>query len=432
MTSHIRMRYLAYGLLGMPLAMSALPVYVQVPAYYTGQLGLPLASTGWVLFAARLIDTVEDPWLGRCIDRLNSQHLRLWMLAGAILLALAFLGIWVPPAPVRASGTLLLAWLAAMLIIAYTAHSMLNIAYLSWGARFSGHTDRLLGAAAMREMAGLCGAVVAAVIPAVILTGGGAIDRQLGMYSGAFALLLVIALTGLLYFAPHWQKFSTAVIGWGEAIALLADNRRFRRLLLPFFLNAVSMAIPVTLALFFINDRLQLPQYAGVFMGAYFLAAACGLPLWVGMAKRLGVLTTWRLGMLLAIVAFCGAILLGQGDFWAYIAVCLFAGFALGADLSLPPVLLATMIDQDDNTAIYYGIWTFLGKLSLAVAGLALPLLAFLGYQPGMPADMSLAWVYAFVPCVFKFMALVLLQSLHVPATTITTGNITGHKETLS
>ena len=34
----------AYGGLGLPLAMAALPVYVQAPAYYAGTLGLPLAK----------------------------------------------------------------------------------------------------------------------------------------------------------------------------------------------------------------------------------------------------------------------------------------------------------------------------------------------------------------------------------------------------
>jgi len=419
MKTDSRLRHVAYGLLGMPLAMSALPIYVQVPAYYAGSLGLALAGTGWVLFLARLIDTVQDPWLGRCIDRLDGRRLSLWLIAGAAILALAFWGVWLPPQSVRASSNTLLAWLAVMLIVAYVAHSMLNIAYMSWGARLAEHADGLLGAAAMRELAGLLGAVIAGAIPSLILVGNSAVsssvDAQLRVYGGAFALLLGVSLIALLYFAPPWRKIAGGVIGWRASMASMKANLGFRRLLLPFFLNAVSMAIPVTLALFFINDRLQLPQYAGVFLGGYFLASACGLPLWVIAAKRLGVLKTWRIGMLLSIAAFGCAILLGPGDIWGYTAVCVVAGFALGADLSLPPVLLATMIEKDESTAAYYGVWTLLGKLSLAIAGLSLPLLALLGYQPGTAAGMSLTWVYAFIPCVFKLAALLLLKSVHAP-----------------
>lgn len=406
------LRYLAYGLLGMPLAMSALPIYVQVPVYYTGTLGLALASTGWVLFLARLVDTVQDPWLGRCIDRLQGVGLSLWMLAGALILALAFWGVWLPPQAIRSNHGALLAWLAAMLVVAYTAHSMLNIAYMAWGARLSQHSDGLLGAAAMREMAGLLGAVIAGAIPSMIFTGGKAVDPQLQKYGAGFAILLALALLALLYLAPRWNKLATGVTGWRESLRIMAANAGFRRLVLPAFLNAVSMAIPVTLAVFFINDRLQMPQHAGTFLGVYFLSSACGLPIWVTVAKRLGVLQTWRVGMVLAIVTFAGAGLLGPGDFWPYMAVCVLAGLALGADLSLPPVLLATMIEGDENTAAYYGIWALLGKLSLAISGLALPLLALLGYQPGSAADISVAAVYAFVPCLVKLIALVLLQPL--------------------
>jgi len=39
-------QFAAYGALGLPLAMCALPVYVQIPAYYSTQLGLAVASTG--------------------------------------------------------------------------------------------------------------------------------------------------------------------------------------------------------------------------------------------------------------------------------------------------------------------------------------------------------------------------------------------------
>ena len=86
----------AYGLLGLPLAMSALPLYVQIPAYYASHLGLALASTGWILFLARLFDTLQDPLLGLLIDKLD-KRLALWLLGAGVALALGFLGLWIPP-----------------------------------------------------------------------------------------------------------------------------------------------------------------------------------------------------------------------------------------------------------------------------------------------------------------------------------------------
>lgn len=410
-----RWRYLAYGLLGWPLAMSALPVYIQAPAYYSSQLGLAIAGTGWVLFLARMVDTMQDPWLGRCIDRVSVARLPLWMLAGALLLAVAFYGLWLPPALVRHGDTALLAWLGLMLILAYSAHSMLNIAYLAWGARLSQQADGLLNAAALREMAGLIGAVLASVIPGWLMLSGAAVASGMQLYAAGFAVLLGLSLVALLYGAPAWNKVtgsSGVASGWRALSASMAANRGFRRLLLPYFFNALSVAIPATLALFFISDRLQASHYAGWFLATYFLATALGLPAWVAAAKRWGVLRAWRMGMVLAILAFAGAVLLQAGDVLWYGLVCIAAGLALGADLALPPVLLAGLIAEDDNTAAYYGIWTLLGKLALALSGLTLPLLAALGYQPGMAGNAALGWTYAALPCGCKLLALLLSASL--------------------
>ena len=41
----------------------------------------------------------------------------------------------------------------------------------------------------------------------------------------------------------------------------------------------------------------------------------------------------------LALLVFAWAGLLGPGDTWAYGLICVLSGFALGADLALPPSL---------------------------------------------------------------------------------------------
>jgi Na+/melibiose symporter-like transporter len=415
------LKNMAYGLLGLPLAMAALPVYVQIPNFYSTQLGLDLATTGWILFLARLVDTGQDPILGYKIDTLAGKWTT-WLWCGAFILALAFCGLWLPPF-VAGQQVGLALWLAAMLIVAYTAHSMLNIAYLTWGALIEvDHQNskaNLLGVAAWREGAGLLGVIAASLMPTLIMKAKP--EHQptyLLNYSLGFAFLLVLAVWVLLRFATPVRAVSVAKpnfnirSSWQEMKQTVQNNRAFRQLLLPYFLNAVSVAIPSTLALFFISDRLQASNQAGAFFASYFLAAAIGLPFWVSVAKKIGTLSAWRWGMILAILAFCGAVTLGAGDETAYFVVCVAAGFALGADLALPPVLLADAIQTTSTPASYFGLWTLLGKLALAMSGLALPLLALLGYQPGLPSGWVLPWVYAGVPCGIKLMAWFLLKRL--------------------
>jgi glycoside/pentoside/hexuronide:cation symporter, GPH family len=44
---------ISYGLLGLPLAFVALPLYVVLPNYYARDLGVPLATLGAVLLGAQ-------------------------------------------------------------------------------------------------------------------------------------------------------------------------------------------------------------------------------------------------------------------------------------------------------------------------------------------------------------------------------------------
>ena len=61
---------LRYGLLGLPLAFCALPLYVLLPNLYAREFGIPLAALGAVLLGSRLFDALTDPLLGKLSDRL--------------------------------------------------------------------------------------------------------------------------------------------------------------------------------------------------------------------------------------------------------------------------------------------------------------------------------------------------------------------------
>jgi Na+/melibiose symporter-like transporter len=91
------------------------------------------------------------------------------------------------------------------------------------------------------------------------------------------------------------------------------------------------------------------------------------------------------------------------------------SGAALGADLALPASIAADIIPQDQkqSTGSYFGIWSLINKGVLAIAaGLALPLLSSLGYQPGTDQGVfALAICYAGIPCVIKLVSAWLMLS---------------------
>ena len=398
----------AYGMLGLPLAMAMLPIYVLVPNFYAADLGLGLTLTGAVLFLARLLDTVQDPWLGRLIDRRSPRGWTILLGGVAVLLSLAMAALLIPPGNFGSFG--LAAWLGALLALTYTLHSLINITYLAWGARLSDQPDTRTRVAAWREGAGLFGVVLASVLPTVLATRYG-MATALATFAATFAVLLLAGTATLLFGAPRPHR---TVRSEASSWRLPLRNPAFRRLAGVYFINAVAVAIPATLALFFIADRLQLARLTGPFLALYFISGALGLPLWTRLADRIGKRRSWRIGMLTACAAFIWAVLLEPGSAWAYAGVCMMSGLALGADLALPPALLADIIpvEERDSTAAYFGLWSFLAKLALALAGLALPLLALSDYQPGTAAGWNLALVYAGLPCLLKLLAARLLTSL--------------------
>jgi len=189
----------------------------------------------------------------------------------------------------------------------------------------------------------------------------------------------------------------------------------FRSLLLVYTINGLAASIPASLVLFFIRDRIQAPaSFEAAALAAYFGAAALAVPLWVRAVRRLGLVTSWALGMGLAILSFAGAVAVGNGQTGLFLAICVASGLALGADLVAPPALLAGVIQrsgvQGQAEGRWFGWWSMATKLTLALAaGISLPLVQALGYAPGgrdPQALQALAIVYAVVPCAIKALAL--------------------------
>jgi Na+/melibiose symporter-like transporter len=180
-----------------------------------------------------------------------------------------------------------------------------------------------------------------------------------------------------------------------------------------YLFNAISVAIPATLVLFFIDDVVQAPQQAGMFLGIYFLAGMLTLPLWVALSDRIGKARAWVLGSVLAGCSLMFSGWVGSGDVVAYSLICLMSGAALGADVALPPAMLADAIPEQNrkSTGLYFGIWVLISKFALALAaGLALPSLKLFGYVPGQfQTTVALTALYVFLPIVFKGIAILVL-----------------------
>lgn len=168
-------------------------------------------------------------------------------------------------------------------------------------------------------------------------------------------------------------------------------------------------------------ERLGAAGHEPVFLLIYFACAVVSVPFWLRLAGRFSKHRVWATAMLVASLAFISAVLLPPGALVLYAIICVVTGFALGADLMLPPSIQADVIDVDtaasgeQRSGFYFAIWALAQKAALAFAvGIAFPLLALAGFDPakGLRTEAGLtmlAVLYAGLPVALKLMATALI-----------------------
>ena len=402
-----------YSLFAAPLAMAALPIYVHVPKLYA-ELGLSLSALGVLLLVLRFADALIDPLLGRWSDRLGTRFAAIAIACVALLIGM--LGL-LNPAAATPLSIALWPWLTVSLMLVYFGFSLATIAYSAWGAELPPDSASRTRLTASREAVGLIGVLLAASLPTILVSGGSPaaqIGLGLARFSWLFVIVLIVAMLAL------WRlREAKVAVDTPAALFGVLQDKRFVALLAVFALNGIASAIPATLLLFFVDDVLRAKEWEPVFLVSYFLAGALAMPLWVMLAARLGKVAAWGIGMVVAVLAFSWAASFGAGDRIAFLVVCIASGIALGADLALPPALLADAIEKAnarEQTGSYFGIWTFATKANLALAaGLALPVVSAFGYRSGEPSSnvAALTLAYTVLPCALKLAALALLWKIH-------------------
>ena len=414
-----------YGSLALPLAFAGLPVYLHAPDFYAISYGVSLASLGAVLLGLRIVDAVQDPLIGAFSDAFAERR-KMILLAGAFMLLAGFAGLFNPPAlPVGGH----LAWFAVSVFICTTGFSILSINYQALGGIWPASSSDRTRITGTREALGLVGILMASVLPSVLRN---TYDAAAAFQVVTLALAVLLIGGGWLFLrwfakghlacAPSSTDKPQTGPASGGFSSLLRGGwaRRFYGI---YFISNFASAIPAVLVLFYIRDRLAAESWTGLFLLVYFLSGAASMPVWQMVGRRVGTARAWGISMIVAVITFVWAFTLGAGDIVPFVIVCVLSGSALGADLALPPALLADRIERAGDQAIasrYFAGATFFAKASFALAtGLSLPMLDALGYVPGQPAveevGLYLSGVYALAPCAIKIVAAVwLLNSLNV------------------
>ncbi|MEQ8515760.1 MAG: MFS transporter, partial [Chromatocurvus sp.] len=332
----------AFGSLAFPLAAGFIALQVVVPTFYAQALGMSLTAVGAILLLARLWDLVTDPLVGYLSDYTPAHwgRRKSWVVASAPLIAGSVWLLFNPPASVSNSYLVL----AAMGV--YIAGTMNVVPMTAWGAELSSNYHQRSRISGARVVFGLTGTLAA------LLLIDNTDSETLRASLAAIAWLVIAGLAVSVPLAALRVPDSGGVPNRGNnlrgAWELLRTPSPFRRLLLAFLVNGVANAIPATLFLMYVTHVLENPAIAGPVLFLYFLCSAISIPLWVGVARRLGKHRTWCLAVLGSCAFFAGAPFLGAGDTLFYILIVAGTGLMIGADLALPNAINGDLIEWDD------------------------------------------------------------------------------------
>jgi Na+/melibiose symporter-like transporter len=402
-----------YGMPGLVTAIPTIPVYTLLPAFYAEQVGLGLAVTGLVLFAARGLDVVTDPLIGRLADRHDGRHIPRLLLIGALIAAPALVLLLSPPA---GAGPL---WLLLCATTLYLGWTLVQVPYITWGARLTTDYHERTRVTAAREGGVLLGILLSGSLPAVLGLFYLPEGTRLSLLGWIAVVLGIPVFFLLLRRVPRPVEGPARRADWSG----ITRNLLFLRLLGAWFVNGLANGIPAVLFPLYCAHVLAVDEHTrNLLLALYFCCAVLGIPLWPLLSRRLSKHRAWVLAMSITCPAFLVATFLGPGQEAVFALICVITGIGLGADLALPPAIQADVADWDrwryrrHRTGGLFALWSMASKLSLALAaGVVLPLLAGFGLDQSEPAPRAitaLAVIYALVPCVLKLGAVAMVYGL--------------------
>jgi GPH family glycoside/pentoside/hexuronide:cation symporter len=409
-----------YALPHLSDAVMTLPMVLFIPAFYAGELGLPLAGVGAMIAVSRIVDLVADPVIGILSDRSSTRwgRRKLWLAVGTPLIMLA---AWMLLVPVGQVSLMYLMIWACLLSIGY---SLFDLPYKSWGAELStGYAERSR-VTAWREGFKTAGQLLFLILLIVMEQTDRHGDRE---QMRALALMVALGLPVLVTITllnvperPAEKLAGKRSMGW-SSIKLLFRNRAFLRTVGAIILFGSGLMIQVTLHKLVLTHVIGRPELFAPLLLGEAIASLVSMPLWMRLSDRIGKHRAVTMAALW--VGFWSLLfpMLGTGDSAWYGVLIVLRGSSLAAIFFLSNSIAADVVDQDtldsgqQRTGLFFALWGMAIKLALALGvmmGTGLP--ALFGFSPSAgshsPSSITaLMLIYGWLPGLIMLLAFPLL-----------------------
>lgn len=419
-------RLLRFSALVIPLYAAAQPVMAYVPALLSRHYGIPLATLGLLFLIGQAVNSLLDPLVGSLSDRTQSRfgRRRPWILGGGVLFIAGSAILFFPPTGV---STL---WIALGVILYYCGASALSTPLMAWSGEISGDYHERTRIAALFTLLSSCALVLALVLPAIadqLRPGDG--QLRLTLFG---TLVLATALPGLWLTLtavpdiapPALERPLTARAG----LKAVLGNPLLLRVLAADAAVTAGQGVRTGLLLFVVTFALGRPEWAaGMFLFQYSFGVLAA-PIWSRVGKTLGKAQGAVVAELVQAAINFGLLFISADRFWLMLLLAALQGLSQGSGNLMLRSIVSDIADHhrlatgEDRTGLYFSVFGISIKLGGALAvGIALPLVAWLGFDPKAAANTpeALRWlivVFALGPALAHSIAAALMLGFPLDA----------------
>ncbi|MBN2658587.1 MAG: MFS transporter [Spirochaetales bacterium] len=395
--------------------------------FLTDVVGLEPALAGLIVLAGKIWDGITDPLMGTISDRTRSRfgRRRIYFLTGIIPVFISFSALWFSPR-VDSQTFLFIYYLFAYILFS-TVFTLVQVPYVALMPELTDSYSERASVAGIRLMFSAVSAIIAGVVPMIIIKMFSTVKTGYMFMGGAFGLFYAIPWI-IVFLGTEERPRDDSYIRQGNHFSDLLSifkNRAFRNHAGLFIFSQTAVDLLSALMLYYITSVLGKQEYYSAIMASLLIVPVITMPLYVKIARRFRKTTPMHIGLVIWALAMVCTVFLTEANWFFIFPIAALAGVGTSSSVFVPWTILPEVTDVDElisgrrREGIYGGMATFLRKLS---GGIAIALLGFLltliGYIPAeqlaragltMQRPDTILWLrilVAVIPAIFILAAL--------------------------
>ena len=350
--------------------------------YLTDIVGMDPLLAGMAFFIGKLWDGVNDPLMGILSDRTRSRHgrKRVYILFGALPLALSFVLLWMVPLGINQWLQFALATLSLTLYA--TAYTVVVVPYMALVPVMSSDYDERTQITGLRAVLSTFGTILGGGVAMLVSSFS---DEALGLRTiavafGSFTLVSLLVASRSVKGVEDTVDEDAAITDFDLPRYLaLVKERNVLILLALKFLGAIATGSLSAALPYFAEHVLGDEGKSTIGLAIYVAVSAMFIPVWNKLAQRADKRRLLLIGNCASALVLLAIGLTAQGDSaLVFYLGCVLLGIVMSSYLLIPYSLVPDLVDfyehktGERHESVFFGLWMTVHQLGISFAGLIL------------------------------------------------------------